>query len=520
MQRLHADPCGVHSFASTIEGHSTLPFALAFAPSPSHSHLLAVADEDGFLTLLNTRLPSQPSTSSPCPSRTSIPAHSNAVLDVAFSSTSHHLASASADQTVRLFDTHTHTLTSSYTHHTGSVKTLAPSADPHVWASGSRDGTARVWDVRGGDKGMVLQGVGGEMVGKKRVRGRGMGTALTPSSHSVTSLAFVGPHLLLSSSSSCPTLLLHDLRYCPPVPLLSLHPPAPTRTSPTPHRLYGVSCIDYHEGRHAVVAAYTNHTLVVWGMRGEGYSEGVGCADGSAGVVQEVWKGGHKVNFYTKVRWEEGGEHVACGSTDGGVWVYGRGKAKAVKVLRGHEEEVGCVAWSRSERMLLASGSDDHLVRLWKASGAERREEEEEDEGEEEEKEAREEGDVEQEEMEVEDGSDKENDPPADGGSLLTAAAGSSSYPSLPSTPLRDVTNQEEEERVVRKKVRLTKRGRAVAGPRSAPSRTGAAAPSSTRPVSRRVRTLLDLWALPAEGKEERTWQSTGAGRDMDTADA
>ena len=504
MQRLHADPSGVHSFASAVEGHSTLPFALAFPPSPTLPHLLAVADEDGFLTLLNPTLPSPPSplhNLHSSPSSSSTPAHSNAIFDLTFSPTSSHIATASADQTVRLFDVATSSLTFSFTAHTGSVKAVAASPHPDVFASGSRDGTARVWDVRagGGHEGVLVGGLGGG-VGKKR--GRRAGASPMPLSHSVTSVAFIGGHSLLSSSSTSPTLRLHDLRYTAPAPLHSLHPPA----TPT-QRLYGTASMDYHEGRHAVVVAYTNHTAVVWGLRGEGGRDG--------GVVEEVWRGGHKANFYTRVRWEEGGEQVACGSTDGGVWVYGRGRARAVKVLRGHEEEVGCVAWSRSERFMLASGADDHTVRLWKASGAERREEEEEVE----EEDAQGEADAEvEEEMEVE---DKENDAPADDGSPPAAAADTAtSYPSLPSHPLRDVSNQGEV-RVVRKKPRLNKRGRSVATPASAPPRTRAALLSSTgQPMSRRVRTLLELWALPPEGREELQPPFASGISDMDTAEA
>ena len=477
---------------------ATLPFALSFPSSPSHSHLLAAADEDGHVSIINTRLFS----SRDCPiMREYLPAHMNAVFDVTWSNDASLVATASADQTVRLIDVDAARPTFTFTGHVGSVKSVAASPNEAIYASGGRDGTACVWDARAKAHLSVSFASG------KRPRSRSSARTFPPTTQSVTAVAFVGAHTLLSALSSSPALHFHDLRYTKPQPLLIIDPPATLDSQ----RLFATSSVHYHEATHSLAASYTNHSVVAYRLLGEG---GVCGAE-----VDEVWSGGHRSNFYTRVRWEEGGQHVACGSADGGVWIYGRGKAAGTQgkegklpltVLRGHEEEVGCVAWSRTERFTLASGSDDHTVRMWRPEAKERREE---GEGEPWPDECSDEEDGHAVPAERDEDVhaapdpeamadfiyDRENEAPA--GAVIeqrvSLPTSSSTQAAVQWTPLRDISNQHVgRERATRKRARRT--------PSSAPSRATSASPSLGQANSQRSRTLLELWALPAESKEPR----------------
>lgn len=60
-----------------------------------------------------------------------------------------------------------------------------------------------------------------------------------------------------------------------------------------------------------------------------------------------------------------GGHHfVVSGSEDGNVCIWNRMTQKMIK-LQGHSKSVGCVAWNPVDSFILASGSDDHQIRVW-----------------------------------------------------------------------------------------------------------------------------------------------------------
>ena len=77
--------------------------------------------------------------------------HTNSVVAVQFSPDGQHLASASGDSTVRLWDLSTQTPLKTFTGHRDWVLCLAWSPDGRYLASGSRDGQVRVWTVETGD---------------------------------------------------------------------------------------------------------------------------------------------------------------------------------------------------------------------------------------------------------------------------------------------------------------------------------------------------------------------------------
>ncbi|GFH29829.1 denticleless protein-like protein, partial [Haematococcus lacustris] len=119
---------------------------------PSSGKLLAIADQEGFVTILQTDriLPYSvrldPGGQRP---RAAWEAHKNLVHDLCWAKADSRLYTASGDSTVAVWDTSCATRLATGVEHQLSVKCLTafgPGGD--LFASGSRDGSILVWDVR------------------------------------------------------------------------------------------------------------------------------------------------------------------------------------------------------------------------------------------------------------------------------------------------------------------------------------------------------------------------------------
>ncbi|KAL0226710.1 hypothetical protein P9112_014034 [Eukaryota sp. TZLM1-RC] len=78
----------------------------------------------------------------------SLPGHSEAVLDVAFSPCGSYLASGSGDTSVRLWDLHTNTPIVTLTGHTHWVFVVSFSPDSRFIASAGMDKSVRIWELK------------------------------------------------------------------------------------------------------------------------------------------------------------------------------------------------------------------------------------------------------------------------------------------------------------------------------------------------------------------------------------
>lgn len=61
----------------------------------------------------------------------------------------------------------------------------------------------------------------------------------------------------------------------------------------------------------------------------------------------------------TSVCWSKRGSHLSIGTDSGDVQIWDITKQKLLRVLKGHDERVGSIAWSSN---VLSSGSKDKTI--------------------------------------------------------------------------------------------------------------------------------------------------------------
>ncbi|EPY74277.1 denticleless protein isoform 2-like protein [Camelus ferus] len=135
------------------------PFGCTFSSAPNMEHILAVANEEGFVRLYNTE--SQTGRKK-CVKEWM--AHWNAVFDLAWVPGEFKLVTAAGDQTAKFWDVKSGELIGTCKGHQCSLKSVAFSKfEKAVFCTGGRDGNIMVWDTRCNKKGyssLILDSTG------------------------------------------------------------------------------------------------------------------------------------------------------------------------------------------------------------------------------------------------------------------------------------------------------------------------------------------------------------------------
>ena len=126
---------------------TALPFCTA---SCNTNSLIAIGEEQGGVRIVD------PSQSEFTKVHVHFRPHSNAVMDVAFSSDDYLLATASGDQTARIIDVYTRQTICIMSGHTSTVKQVSfQPGDNNIITTSGRDGSVQIWDMRCGGHGSV-----------------------------------------------------------------------------------------------------------------------------------------------------------------------------------------------------------------------------------------------------------------------------------------------------------------------------------------------------------------------------
>lgn len=137
-------------------GFTPPPMALSFCKTSKNSHIVAVTDEGGYLSLFNTRV-QFPSSSTHLQNAEKAKvsewvAHDNAIFDVCWIKEDTNILTASGDQSIKVWDAQGKQCLRALMGHTGSVKSICPHpTNQDIIVSGSRDGSFALWDLRCSD---------------------------------------------------------------------------------------------------------------------------------------------------------------------------------------------------------------------------------------------------------------------------------------------------------------------------------------------------------------------------------
>lgn len=252
--------------------------------------------------------------------------HERKIRALAWSPDGKRIASASADNTVQVWDATTGNNPISYDGHSSSVEGVSWSLDSMSVASGSADGTVQIWDATTGNP-IVTYSQGAPV---NRVSWSSNGKYIVSADQS-------------NSAGHVVSARVWDVNTGNPIVNYQGH------TS-------GGYAIAWASDNTRVASTSYDDTMQVW--------------NGITGKTIATYNAGHDGLALFGLSWSPDGTRIAVGCTDTGVRVVDAATGSVIATYLGHTDWVKDVAWSPNGKYI-ASGSIDQTVRLWNSATGE-----------------------------------------------------------------------------------------------------------------------------------------------------
>uniref|UniRef100_A0A7N0VME9 Denticleless protein-like protein n=1 Tax=Kalanchoe fedtschenkoi TaxID=63787 RepID=A0A7N0VME9_KALFE len=349
-------------------GHDTPPLALSFAKTSTNSHLLAVSDEDGFVSLLDTRIhlphPASHHQNAEKGRISEWVAHNNSIFDVCWIKEDTQILTGSGDQTIKLWDAQKKKCLGEFTGHTGSVKSLSSHPfNPDLLVSGSRDGSFAQWDLRCKPDSQTGRGevhsFSPAMVNRAHAKPKPkhMKRNKVSSSMSITSVLYLRDGTSVATAGSVDSVVkFWDVRNLKAQ--LNEISPFSDSIPCEEKRTHGVCSLSQDSSGMFLSASCMDSRVYLYSLLqlGKGPVKSFsGCLTGS---------------FFVKSSISPDGEHILSGSSDGKAYVWQVGGPHSDPlILNSHQGEVTAVGWCGAEVGKMATASDDFTVRIWDIEG-------------------------------------------------------------------------------------------------------------------------------------------------------
>ncbi len=293
------EPSAVSS--QILSGHTGNVWSAAYSPDGAS---LASASDDDTIRIWN------PSTGE---TLQTLAGHTGSVISVTYSPDGSRIASAGADDTIRVWNAETGEILQTLTGHTDTVRSAAYSPDGSRIASSSRDDTIRVWNA---DTGELLQ-------------------TLTGHTDYVRSVAYSPDGTMLASGSDDDTIRI------------------------------------WNAGTGELLQTLTGHTNSVYSAAFSPDSSRL--VSGSQDAAIRIWNPntgetlqtltGHTGSVLSAV-YSPDGSRIASASRDDTIRIWDAQTGAHIETLTGHTGSVTSVAYS-PDGSRLASASQDDTIRIW-----------------------------------------------------------------------------------------------------------------------------------------------------------
>ncbi|KAK7587973.1 hypothetical protein V3481_010660 [Fusarium oxysporum f. sp. vasinfectum] len=286
---------------STLEGHSDLVNSVVFSHD---SKLVASASSDDTVRIWNVEM-------GKC--EQVLEGHSNAIKSGVFSHDSKLIASASWDKTVRIWNVSTGNCEQVLRGHSDTITSIIFSHDSKLMVSASSDRTVRIWNVEIGKAGHILEG----------------------HSELVESAIFSHDSKLVASVSDDETVRIWSVDTGKCEQVLS------------GHSGWVKAVVFSHDSKLAASASF-DKTVRIWSVK--------------TGKCETIL-GGHS-DWVDSVVFSHNSKLVASASKDKTIRIWAVDTGKCEQVLEGHSGWVKSVVFSHDSK-LVVSASWDKTVRIW-----------------------------------------------------------------------------------------------------------------------------------------------------------